>query len=599
MRLARLISCGLVIASLAGCSKDVKKSGSKNADGKPGGEGPQAAAYDPAKDPLVNPPSLTEPIPADKPDAVQENEILVRTLDGNPSSLNPIFSSSVYESHMSELLFDGLFSFDKDLKWFVNKEVVDSFEESPDHLVNTVKLKPGLKWHDGAPWTAHDVEFSFKEIMDDRVAVPAVRDGTDQIAEVKALDDATVRFTHKKALPTAKWNMSFPIIPEHIYGAAAELAKDPTLLTSDYFNKANREGTVGNGPYKLVSWETNNQIVVERWEDYHGSKPHFKRIILKIIPDKTVSLKLFTKGDLDEMMLSAQQFAMETVNDPAFAQVGVKGYAPAWGFSYIGYNMTGANPFFNDAKVRRAMTHALDIPRIIRDIGYNLVQPCNGIFSPGSWMYNADVKPLAYDLKQAAALLDEAGWAVDRNDGFRYKNVNGERVKFEFELLVPQGSPTSPKVAAIFQQDLKKIGVILNTRIMEWAAFMQVVNKHEFQAEIAGWGSGTDPDTNSNLWTTKAVADGRNYGGYSNPRVDELFALARAEFDEAKRAAYYREIQKLIYDDQPYTFIYERGTTWAFNKRIRGVQFSPREVFGFDPSYKSWWVAKQDSMRAF
>lgn len=600
MSLVRNLACVAALGALVSCSKDVKKKSADGGGASPGGEGPaQAAVYDPAKDPLVNPPSLSQPIPEDR-SLVQEDEVLIRNLDGNPANLNPIFFSAAVESYISELVFDGLFSFDKDMKWFINKEVVESYEESPDHLTVTVKLKPGLKWHDGTPWTAHDVAFSFEAIMDPQIPVPAVRDGTDLLAEVVAVDDLTVRFRHKEALETSKWNMLFPIIPKHIYGNPAERKADPTLKSSDYYNRYNRDELVGNGPYKFVKWDRGAQtITVDRWEDYHGTKPHFKRQILKITADQNTSLQLFIKGEIDEFKLSAQQFALETPNNPDFAKVGVKGYAPSWGYSYIGWNMDGSNPFFTDVRVRRAMAHALDVPRTVRDIGFSLVQQCRGIFAPGSWMHNPDIQLLEYDLKKSAALLDEAGWKIDPNDGFRYKTVDGKKVKFEFELLIPQGSPTAPKISAIFQQDLLKIGVVLKTRILEWAAFMQAVDKHEFQAETAAWGSGTDPDTNSNLWTTDAYENGRNRGKYSNARVDELFVKARAEFDQEKRAAMYREIQQIIYEEQPYLFLWDRSTLWAFNKRLQGVEFSPREVFGFDPSYKAWWVAKHNSMRVF
>ena len=156
---------------------------------------------------------------------------------------------------------------------------------------------------------------------------------------------------------------------------------------------------------------------------------------------------------------------------------------------------------------------------------------------------------------------------------------------------------TSPKVAALFAEDLKKVGVSLVQRMIEWATFQQMTRTHEFQAQIAAWGTGADPDTGWNLWRTEEYEDGRNYGGYSNARVDELFQLARREFDVEKRTHHYGEIQKLIYEDQPYLFLVNRAVTWGFHKRLRGITFSPRGVFNFDPSVRGWWVHKSDQMR--
>ena len=147
-------------------------------------------------------------------------------------------------------------------------------------------------------------------------------------------------------------------------------------------------------------------------------------------------------------------------------------------------------------------------------------------------------------------------------------------------------------MAAIFQEDLKRLGVDMKSRVLEWATFVEKIQNHEFQAETAAWGTGTDPDTLWNLWCTDQYKTGRNYGGYSNARVDELFVLGRKEFDFEKRKKIYQEIGKILYDDQPYTWLWNEPILAAFNKRIHGVQFSPRGVFNFDPSFMEWWVPR-------
>jgi peptide/nickel transport system substrate-binding protein len=237
------------------------------------------------------------------------------------------------------------------------------------------------------------------------------------------------------------------------------------------------------------------------------------------------------------------------------------------------------------------MTHALNLPLILDKVFYNLAKPCHGIYHPDSWMYNPEVELLGYDPAKSAALLDEAGWRVSPTTGWRSKEVDGTQVPFEFTMLMPQESPTSPKIAAIMQDELKQLGVRMEIRKMEWSSFLERVRKHEFQAEIAAWGTGTDPDTGWNLWRTEEYEDGRNYGAYSNPRVDELFQKGREAYDFEERKKIYQEIHKIVYDDQPYTFIYNRPILAVFNKRLRGVQFSPRGIFNFTPSVNGWWVA--------
>ncbi|MCE5228824.1 ABC transporter substrate-binding protein [bacterium] len=558
----------------------------------------QTVVYDPHKDPLVNQPDMFQPAPQNKAE-IASNETLIWQLDGSPTNLNPIFQSAVVDQMAVDPIYQIPFTGDAKMNWVVNKDMVESYEESPDHLVWTVKLKPGLTWHDGQPFTAEDFRFSWQAINDDKVPSPAYKTATDQIADVQAIDARTIRFVTKEALAVTRWNISYPIIPKHIYDNPVERKAHPDLISGPYYNKYNREGVVGFGPYKLAQWIPNDRLVYERWEDYKGTKPYFKRIIMKIQPDPQTTLLLFKQGQLDYIeRLTSQQFARET-NDSDFAANGRKAYGPQWIYSYIGWNMDGSNPFFSDIRVRRAMTCALDIQRIIRELGYNLPQQAHGIFHPDSWMYDPTIKLLPFDRQLSAKLLDKAGWKMNPDDGWRYKTVNGKPVKFEFEILIPQGAATSEKVAAIFANDLKAepIGVSLKTRVIEWTVFQQMTHNHEFQACMAAWGSGTDPEGEWNIWHSSQYNGGRNYGGYKNARADQLLDAGRREFDPAKRAKIYQELSHIIYDDQPYTFMTNAPLLSAVHKRLRGMQLSPVGLAMFYPGWNVWWVPANQALR--
>ncbi|MCH7526051.1 MAG: hypothetical protein IID39_01310 [Planctomycetes bacterium] len=549
-------------------------------------------SYDLSKDPLVNPPSLLAPPPQDR-SLIATNEVLYCSLDGNPSSLNPLFQSSTYDQRVNGIIFDAPFTFDKHMKWKINDYFVDSYEEAADRRSAILKLKPGLTWHDGQPFNAHDIEFSYHQIMDPEVPCPSVKSGTDQIERCVALDDLTVKFVHRAPLATNKWNILFPLIPKHLFEKSKE--DDPTLKRSDYHIYMARH-PVGNGPYKFVEWIENDKIVLERWDDFPGPKPAFKRLVYRIIPDNTQALFAFEKQEIDEIRLSGQQFAKDTQTE-SFKNVGVKAYGQQWSLYYIGWNQDGSNPFFKDQDVRVAMCHAFDYDRILLTVYLGLYPRSHGMYHPEAPMFNPDIQLYNYDLARAADLLDRAGWLVDSDDGWRYKDVetkSGDTVKtkFEFTLNLPQGSPTAHKLAAIFQEDLYKIGVAMKTRVIEWSTFRELNFKHDFQAQTSAWGTGTHPDTGWNLWRTESYENGRNYGGYSNVRVDELFELARHEFDEEKRMKYYAEASKLIYEDAPYLFLCNAPILWGFNKRISGVQFSPRGVINFSPAELGWWVGK-------
>lgn len=592
-----------VLVALALLSLGCPKPQAPSPDGAAAGSGPVAAPaqdgpYDPANDPLVNPPSLFEPLPTD-PGAIAEGETLYRNCEGNPSTLNPIFQSSTYEFYLSDMLFSGIFAFDEKMNWTINHDIVESVEESPDQLTYVVKMKDGLTWHDGAPYEADDVCFSWEAILDENVPAVAAKSGTDQVKSCDVLDRLTLKFTNKESLPTNKWNVQFNIIPKHLY--EKERKAHPDLNSGDYYNKLNR-APVGSGPYKFVEWVENDKIVLERWEEYRGKKPHFKRMVFRLIPDPNILLLTFNKGDIDEFRFTPKQFATQAGPGSDFDKAGgAKLRKPQWDLTYLGWNMDGSNPFFADVRVRKAMTMACDIGRMRRDLTYNLYDQSTGIYHPTSWMYPKTAPALLpFDLDGAAKLLDEAGWLADPNqEGWRYKSIAGAPTRFEFTLLVPQGSALGQQIGAILQDDLKSIGVKMEIQVLEWATFQERTRKHDFQASTAAWGTGVDPDNSYNIWHSTSYDPkgdaGRNYGGYKNERVDELFELGRREFDRAKRAEIYGEIHSLIYQDQPYTFLFTRPILWGIHERIHGVTTSPRGPFNFDPSVSDWWVSPADA----
>jgi peptide/nickel transport system substrate-binding protein len=245
---------------------------------------------------------------------------------------------------------------------------------------------------------------------------------------------------------------------------------------------------------------------------------------------------------LDAIWLTPQQFATQT-NDEDFARVGVKGYNPRRMFAYIGWNMDGSNPFFTDKRVRQAMAHAFDSDRVIEVTTYNLFTNSEGIFDPGHWCYNDQVKRFPYDLDKAAALLDDAGWLVSEEDGFRYKEIEGEMVQFDFVLLKAKSFHWSAPAVNIFRDDLRKIGVSFRRTEVENATFDTTYLRHEFQAIMSVWEVTSDPSQWQNHFHSRAHQGGRNVCAYKNDRVDELFDLSVSTYDRADRAKYLSEAQ--------------------------------------------------------
>jgi peptide/nickel transport system substrate-binding protein len=553
------------------------------------GRAPRArtVAYDPDRDPLVNPPEL---FAAYDPDLAERDATNIRRFGASPTTLNPIFNVLWQDHHLHGMLYINPLRRRADMEVEWNPEVVEAVEESPDHRTFTVHLNPAARWQDGEPWTAYDIEFSFSVISDDRVPALFYKRSAARLASVRALDDHTVQFVHREVIATRLRDMSFPVIAKHVFDHPEERRNDPTMRGSTFWSHLAHDRVVGSGPYRFVEWKTADQVVVERWEDYPFTKPRFARLVLKILPDPNVALLLFKKGQLHEMQLSALQFTTQT-NGEEFRRVGVKAMGPLRIVASLAWNLDG-NPFFGDVRVRRAMSHAFNRDAFLRDALHGIYPPSRGIFDRDHWAYNPSIELIQFDLDEAGRLLDEAGWRADPDDGWRYKEIGGKRRRFHFSMMLGQGDPTWMKLADLYIQDLRRIGVELEPEFIEVATLIQRLRERNYQSYVAVCEVTNDPDEWGVYWETSAYDDGYNWGRYSNARVDELFALGRRELDRDVRARYYAEIQKILYDEQPFTFIWDYRSLWAFSNRMRGINFAAAGVFLFYPGTANWWLAK-------
>jgi peptide/nickel transport system substrate-binding protein len=510
-----------------------------------------------------------------------------RHLSADLSSTNPILASSSAEQDVLGLTGFGLFSFDRHLEPFAAADTVEQWQTSVDGTLDKVVLRGDLVWSDGQPITAHDVAFSYRVIMDERVPVPAVRSGTDQLRGVHAYDDRTVVFFHREPLATNVWNVNFPVIPRHVYEGTWEA--DPTLKDSPRHIELEASPVCG-GPYEIVKRVRGQEIFLRARESWHTvdgrqvrDPPFFNEVRFRILEDPNTALLALKKGEIDEMALTPEQWTTQTTDDGFYAK-NTKATAPEWVSFHFGWNTK--SPFFSDRRVRRAMSHAFDHERMLSTICHGLYTPCTGIFHPTAWMATKKpLEPYRQDLDRAEALLDEAGWIDRDNDGIRDREIDGVSVPFEFTILCNQ-MPMAQEICTLLQQSLDRIGVRVNVKPTEFTVLQQLLLEKRYDAAFGGWGAGADPDTSSNIW---ASGEGRNFGSYSNPEVDRLFVAGRAEVDRAKRAENYAKIQEILWEDQPYTWLYWRNSFHGFSKDVRGYVFSPRGPFHYSPGFGSLW----------
>lgn len=520
---------------------------------------------------------------------VDWDAVMSRHFLGDVKTMNPILASSTEEFDMSSLMAANLFGFDWDLKPFAVAEYVESWHTSGDRMIDKIVMRDDVTWSDGKPITAYDVQFTFETIMNPKINVPAMRSGTDKIRAVVAYDERTVLYFHKEPLATNIWNVNFSLIPQHVYEST--IADDYTLVSSPR-HVALEENPVCGGPYVLKSRVRNQEIVLERRESYYmhkgkqvRDKPYVKTMRFLIIQEPHTALLALKKGDLDEMIISPEQWTTQT-NDADFYVNNTKVRDVEWVYFFFQWNLK--TPLFNDLRVRQAMSYTMDYDEMLGKLCYGLYEPCAGIFHPKAWMFpQGRLTPYKQDLDKAEDLLDEAGWGDSDGDGIRDKQIDGRLVKFEFSLLTAP-TPLATNVCTLMKENLEKIGILCNIQRLERTVLQQKLLDHEFEAAIGGWGTGADPSTIDNIWQT---GEQRNFGYYSNPEVDRLLDEAEKTFGREKQAELYGKIDTLIYHDQPYTFLFYRSSFYAFNKQLRGYKMSPRGPYHYNPGILSVWRA--------
>jgi peptide/nickel transport system substrate-binding protein len=526
-------------------------------------------------------------LPASQEDVDWDAEIN-RHSAGDVNSNFPLFSSSVVEFDVQGLVGVGLFSFDWKFDNFASKDSVVSWHSSDDGLYDKVVMRKDMTWSDGKPITAHDVVYSFQAIMTKAVPVKAVRQGTDKLKWVEAYDDYTLVFFHKEPLVTNVQNLNFSIIPKHIFEKI--LPKDPTLKSYPDVE----DNPVVGGAYTIKSRSRGQEIVLERRESAYmhegkqvRDKPYFKTIRFRIRPDDSAALLSLKAGDLDEMILTPELWQNQT-NGDEFYNRNTKVYDTEWTEFHFLWNLK--DPRFQDKRVRKALALAFDHKELLSKLLFGLCEPCTGPYHPTSrWSPTPAPEPIERDLDQAENLLDEAGWADSNNDGVRDKVVDGRRIDFEFTVLCTN-APLRIDICDLLKESLQQIGIQVNVKPLEFAAVIDKMTNKDFQAAFGGWGTGTDPDTSENVFAT---GQERNYGSYSNPEVDKLFEQGRKEFDTDKRQAIYQKIATLMWEDQPYCWLYYRNAFYGFSKDLRGYMFSPRGPYHYGPGFSSIYKPAQ------
>jgi peptide/nickel transport system substrate-binding protein len=490
---------------------------------------------------------------------------------GDARILIPFLADDTSSGSICALVYNGLTKVDKDLD--IVGDLAESWEISDGGLTITFRLKRNVLWHDGVPFTADDVKFTFDTILDPAAGCPYIS-GYSDIKEIRVIDPYTVRFLYSRPYAPALLKLGMGIIPRHLFKDVRDIRKSPYARSP-----------VGTGPYKFSKWENGHFIILEANKEYFEHVPGIKRYIYKIIPDQSVQFLELVAGDVDSMDLNPYQFFYRS-DTRQFRESIEKYRYLAHSYTYIGYNLK--DPLFGDKNVRQALSCAINKKEIIDAVLLGLGEPCTGPFLKTTPYYDDEAPGYGYDPLKAAKLLRDAGWKDTDGDGILDRNG----IEFRVKLATNQGSQVREDVATIVQSQWAALGIRADIQVVAWSAFLdQFVNKKNFQAVILGWTIPVDPDIYAVWHTGSAKPGGLNFVSYSNKRVDELIEAGRREFSPEKRREIYREAHRLIAEDAPYTFLFFPYATPAVNKRFKGIEPAPA---GIGYNFIDWYVPERE-----
>jgi peptide/nickel transport system substrate-binding protein len=497
-------------------------------------------------------------------------DIMVEGSIGDASNLIPLLASDSTSHGIAAMVYNGLVKYDKDLN--IVGDLADSWVISPDGLIITFYLRKNVKWHDGHPFTADDVLYTYQTTIDPKTPTAYAGDFL-KVKKAEALDPYTFRVTYDKPFAPALMSWSSAVLPQHLL-SGKDITKSP--LTRH---------PVGTGPYMFKEWVGGQKIVLISNPGYFEGRPYIDGYVMRIIPDTATMFLELRAGGIDRMGLTPLQFTRQTENN-LFRNNYNKYRYLSFSYTYLGYNLK--NPMFADKRVRQAISYMINREEIIQGVLLGLGQAATGPYKPGTWAHNANVRKYPYDPPKARQLLAEAGWQDTDGDGVLDKNGT----PFIFEIITNQGNEVRAKCAEIIQRRLAEVGIKVKIRIIEWAAFVNdFINKRKFDATILGWTIPLDPDIYDVWHSSKTAPEELNFISYHNREVDELLEKGRGTFNQEERQRYYDRIQEIMAEEQPYTFLYVPDALPIINARFRGVQPAP---LGIGYNFIKWYVPREE-----
>jgi len=490
------------------------------------------------------------------PEAPKYKDTIIFAPNTDVASLDPHTQNDTTSEQVVKMLYNTLLKFDYDGN--IVGDLAESWEVSEDKRTWTFKLKEGVKFHNGTEMTAESVKGTYERAMDPKNGL-VVNEVVKMFEKVEVVDKYKVSITTKEP-----------------YGAMMSLLSNFYLAIMDpaYIDKygadlgTNAESVNGTGPYRIVKWERDQEIALERFEDYFGEKAPTKNILYRPIPEAAARVIALETGEVDVIA------SVPAEEVPRLEKTeGLTVYkAPSVGQRLFRFGCN--DPIISNTKVRQALVHAIDRKAIRESLFPGLSLPSTAPLAPVTWGYT-NLGEIEQDKEKAKQLLAEAGYP----NGFKTKIVTTARYAKGVEL------------AEVLAAQLSEIGVEAEIQVMEWSALLPLwsgISSKEFDQPLFIMGAGPsmmDADGGLRGLYTTALEDknDRNYGFYSNKEVDQLIDAAMKETDPDKRKALYKRAQEIIYLEDPAgIWLFDLLSNIAHSSKLEDVTVSPINTVTFE-----------------
>lgn len=532
---------------------------------------------------------------------------LVEAILSDPKTFNPVISTDATSSSVGGMIFEGLVT-ENPITGEIKPALAESWEISEDKLRIVFTLRKNLKWSDGHPLTAEDVDFTYNQLYFNPDIPASSRDGlkigeSKSLPQVLKLNDLEIEFALPEPFAPFLGITGTSILPAHVLRKTIEQKDNEGKLKflSTWTVDTPLEEIVASSAYKLKNYTTAQRIVFEAnpyyWkkEVVHKDVPHIKRVVWEIVESTDTSLLQFRSGSLDSIGVSPEYFSLLKKEEDK-GNFRIYNGGPDYGTNYITFNLNKGkrngkplispkkSRWFNNLKFRQAVAYAINRPRMVNNIYRGLGQPQHSFISVQSPFADASLEAYNYDPEKAKQLLKEGGFKYNKKNQL----LDGEGNRVSFTLNTNAGNKIRETMGNQVEEDLEAIGMDVNFGTINFNVLIgKLSGSLDWECILLGLTGGNEPNNGANVWFTdgnlhmfnqkpspgQKPIEGRTTEDWEE-KIDQLFIQGAKELDESKRKAIYVEIQQLVSDNVPFIYLVNPKALGAVRNTIEGVEYS-------------------------